>query len=151
MRNVSDAERSVIRGSTESEIAAAARPSRTSVNAYVASNALTAMSAAATMPMPPARTLPCTRATTGLGSVAIRRCSSTIWDAVCSMPSALASARSAPEQNVRPSARISTTLTSASASARASPSYTSWTSRRESALRLCWESRTTEATWSSTR
>ncbi len=80
------------------------------MKAYVASSALSTMSAAATMPMPPARTWPCARTTTGLGSVTMRRCSSTSTPAACSMPSLLASERSAPLQNVRPSARISTTL-----------------------------------------
>ena len=103
------------------------------------------------MPMPPARTLPCTRVTTGLGSVTIRRWSSTSTPAACSMPSARASERSAPLQNVRPSARITTTFTSSSSSACRSPSYSSVTSWRDSALRLCWLSSTRVATWSSTR
>ena len=97
------------------------------------------------MPIPPARTAPCTRVTTGLANVTIRRWSSTSTPAAFSIPpppsppgpSPLASDRSAPEQNVRPSARISTTLTSASSSARPSPSYSSETSCLDSALRLC--------------
>ena len=76
-----------------------------------------AMSLAATMPMPPARTAPCTRTTTGLAIVTISRWSSTIRRAPSSIPSAVASERSAPEQNTVPVARTSTTRTSASASA----------------------------------
>ena len=63
---VSAAARGFIRWWTVSEMIAAARPSFTSVSANVASSAATAMSAAATMPMPPARTGPATSATTGL-------------------------------------------------------------------------------------
>ena len=119
---MSAAERSVIRGSTVSEIAAGVRASLTSVKAYVASAALIAMSEAATMPMPPARTLPCSRVTTGLGNVTIRRWRSTSTPAAFSIPSSAASERSAPEQNVRPSARITTTFASSSAAARSSSS-----------------------------
>ena len=103
------------------------------------------------MPIPPARTCPCTRVTTGLGSVTIRRWSSTITPAACSMPSARASERSAPLQKVRPSARITTTFTSSSSAALPSPAYSSLTSCADSALRLCWLSSTRVATCSSTR
>ena len=64
---------------------------------------------AATMPMPPARTAPWTRATNGLGEATIRRCSSTMVRAPSSMPSPVASDRSAPEQNTLPAARTTTT------------------------------------------
>ena len=66
---------------------AAARPSFTSVSANVASSAAIAMSEAATIPMPPARTAPDTRITTGLSMVTISRCRSTIRRAPTSMPS----------------------------------------------------------------
>ena len=62
------------------------------------------------------------------------------------MPSVVASDRSAPEQKTRPSARTSTTFTSGSAAARSSPSNSSVTSCRDSALRLCGESRVIVAT-----
>ena len=63
-RVVSAAARGFIRACTVSEMIAAANPSLTSVSAKVASSSAIAMSEAATMPMPPARTAPCTRTTT---------------------------------------------------------------------------------------
>ena len=66
LRQAYAAARDVSRGSTVSEMTAGARPSLTSVSAKVASSALSTMSQAATMPMPPARTGPRTTATTGL-------------------------------------------------------------------------------------
>ena len=125
---------------------AAASPSLTSVSAKVASSAAIAMSEAATMPIPPARTAPCSRVTTGLSIDTISRCSSTIRRAPSSMPPALASDRSAPEQKTLPSARISTTRTASSAAARSSPANSSVTSWRDSAFRLCWESSVRVAT-----
>ena len=90
---------------------AAARPSFTSVRAYVASSALMAMSLAATMPMPPARTAPDTRVTTGLSRVTMSRWRSTIRRAPSAIPTVVASDRSAPEQKTLPSCRTSTTFT----------------------------------------
>ena len=143
---VSAAARGVIRAWTVSEMIAAASPSFTSVSAYVASSALMARSLVATIPMPPARTAPATRVTTGLSSVAIWRCSATMRLAPSSMPVVVASVRSAPEQNTVPSWRISTTLASGSPSARSSRSASSVTSCCERAFRLCWESRVIVAT-----
>ena len=149
-RQVSAAAREVSRGSTVSEITAGARPSFTSVSANVVSSAAIAMSEAATMPMPPARTAPCSRVTTGLLSATIWRCMATIARAPSSMPSPEASDRSAPEQNTLPSARITTTFTSSSASAASRCANSSVTSCRDSALRLCGESRVIVATRSAT-
>ena len=106
---VSAAARGLIRACTVSEMIAAARPSLTSVRAYVASSALIARSLAATIPMPPARTAPEIRVTTGLSRVAISRCSATIRFAPSSIPTVVASERSAPEQKTFPSCRTSTT------------------------------------------
>ena len=66
------------------------------------------------MPMPPARTGPSRRTTTGFGEATIRRWSSTIRRAPSAIPSPVASDRSAPEQNTRSAERISTTFTSSS-------------------------------------
>ena len=134
---VSAAARGFIRAWTVSEMIAAARPSFTSVRAYVASSALIATSLAATMPMPPARTAPAMRVTTGLSRVAISRCSATIRRAPSSMPTVVASDRSAPEQKTFPSWRTSTTFTVSSAFARSSRSNSSVTSCWDRALRLC--------------
>jgi hypothetical protein len=120
------------------------------VRANVASSALIATSPAATIPMPPARTAPETRTTTGLPMVAISRCSTTMRFAPSSIPTVVASERSAPEQNTLPSWRTRTTFTSGSASARSSRSNSSVTSCRESALRLCGESSVIVATDSTT-
>ena len=87
-RVVRAAARGFIRWCTVRLMIAAARPSLTSVSAKVASSALIAMSAAAMMPMPPARTAPRFLVTTGLSSVAMRRCRSTIRRVPASMPSA---------------------------------------------------------------
>ena len=78
VRNVYAPARLLSRGRTVSEIASDVSPSLTSVSAKVASSAAIAMSAAATMPMPPARTGPATSTTTGLPIVTISRCSRTI-------------------------------------------------------------------------
>ncbi len=147
---VSAAARGFIRWWTVSEMIAAASPSFTSVSANVASSAATAMSEAATIPIPPARTAPCRRVTTGLSMAAISRCRSTIRRAPTSMPSLDASARSAPEQNTLPSARIRTTRTDSSASAACRWPNSSVTSCRDRAFRLCWESKVIVATASST-
>ena len=53
--------------------------------------------------MPPARTAPETRVTTGLSRVAISRCSATMRSAPSSIPAVVASDRSAPEQKTFPS------------------------------------------------
>ncbi len=135
------AARGFMRAWTVSEMIAAARPSFTSVRAKVASSSAMTMSEAATIPIPPARTGPCTRVTTGLDMVAMRRWSATIRRAPTSMPSLAASARSAPEQNTGPAAVIATTRTSGSASAASSAAISSATSCRLKALRLCWLSR----------
>ena len=71
---VSAAARWVRRGSTVSEMTAGARPSFTSVSANVASSAVSTMSDAATIPMPPARAAPATTVTTGLLRPTIVRC-----------------------------------------------------------------------------
>ena len=67
------AARAPIARSTYGLIIAGIRPMRTSVRQNFASNEATAMSQAATSPMPPAKAGPCTRATVGLGASAIRR------------------------------------------------------------------------------
>ena len=70
--------------------------------------------------------------------------------APCSMPSPVASARSAPEQKTRPSAAhqhdpdVGVGVRGLRC---ANSSVTSW---RDSALRLCWESRVMVATASAT-
>src|SRR6478609_2256604 len=129
---------------------AAARPSLTSVSAKVASSAATTTSEAATMPMPPARTAPPSRVTTGLSIATMSRCSATIARVPSSMPPDDASERSAPEQKTRPDEVISTTLTAGSAAAPSSAATSSETSWRDSALRLCGESRVMVATASAT-
>ena len=118
---VSAAARWVSRGMTVSEMTAGARPSFTSVSAKVASSAVSTMSDAATIPMPPARAAPTTTVTTGLLSATIARCSATIARAPSSIGVVDASERSAPEQNTRPDDFSTTTRTSASWSARVEP------------------------------
>ena len=108
------------------------------------------MSPAATMPMPPARTAPSSSVTTGLGMVTIWRCSATIPFAPSSMPCEPASDRSAPEQNTVPDDADHHHARLVLASARPSRSNSSVTSCRESALRLCGESRVIVATSSAT-
>ena len=61
-----------------------------------------------------------------------------------------ASARSAPAQNTRPVCVITTARTEGSATASASRPVSSASSWRDSALRLCGESRVRVATWSPT-
>jgi len=108
-----------------SEMTAGARPSFTSVNANVASSAVSTMSEAATIPMPPARAAPDTTVTTGLVRATIVRCSRTIARAPSSIGVVEASVRSAPEQKTRPDDFSTTTRTSSSWSARASRSNSS--------------------------
>ncbi len=123
-----------------SEIVAAASPSRTSVSANVDVPAAMLMSAAATMPMPPARTAPATRATTGFGQATIARCTSTIRCAPTAIPTVVASARSAPAQNTSIAERITTTRTASSAPAVSRCSISSPVSCCDSAFLLCGES-----------
>ena len=127
-------------------ITAGATPTRTSVKAKVAEAGATARSQAATNPMPPARTCPFTRATTGWGSSARHESTSgsdTGWSPVggCSR-----SCRSAPEQNTVPAPVNTTARTPGSActARRAAPSSAS--SRTERALRFRGESRVTVTT-----
>ena len=135
---------------TVSEMTAGVSPSFTSVRAKVASSAVSTMSDAATIPMPPARAAPATTVTTGLLSATMARCIATIARAPSSIGAVDASERSAPEQNTRPEDFSSTTRTSGSWSARANRSSSSVTSCRDSALRLCGESRVIVAIRSAT-
>lgn len=129
---------------------AGARPSFTSVSAKVASSAVSTMSDAATIPMPPARAAPETTVTTGLVRATMARCSWTIARAPSSIGVVEASLRSAPEQKTRPEDFSTTTMTSSSWSARSSRSKSSVMSWRDSALRLCGESRVMVAIRSAT-
>ena len=78
--------------------------------------------------------------TTGLLIVTTNRCSSTIRRAPSSIPTVVASERSAPEQNTRSADRTRTTRTSGSASADSRCANSSVTSCRLSAFLLCGES-----------
>ena len=100
-------------------ITAGITPSRTSVNANVASRVQTAMSAAAIRPSPPARAGPATRATTGLGnsqSAASTSASISAGTRPASRASAV-SFRSAPEQKTGPVCESTTTRTAGSVDA----------------------------------
>ena len=108
------------------------------MNAKVAPSAATAMSQAATRPMPPARAWPLTCATTGLRSVAICRSSPISSSGPLLIESAL---RSAPEQKVEPVWVSSTARTPSSPSASSRAAASSSTSAADRALRLCGESR----------
>ena len=96
-------------------------PSRTSLNANFAPRATTAMSQAATSPLAPPNTLPCTRPITGRGNEWItrnrapRRRASSRFSSGEAAPSACISARSAPAQKSGPSPDSTTARTAGSA------------------------------------
>ena len=100
------------------EITAGATPTRTSLNANRADSTATARSHAATNPLPPPATCPCTRATIGLGWSSIASSTATSargpLAAKLSPSAAAAPARSAPAQNVEPSPVSTITRTPAS-------------------------------------
>ena len=115
-----------VRCSTGTEMTAGISPIRTSLNAKVAVAATTTMSAAAMMPMPPARAGPATLARTGLGQWAIRRRMAGSSRTPCRPGAAAASSlRSMPEQKTGPVWLSTTTRTASSAAAASSASISS--------------------------
>ena len=134
-----------ITSSAATMIMAGATPTRTSLKAKDAPAGATAMSAAATRPMPPARACPFTRAMTGTGlSTMVVRISGIRFGAAEPR-----SARSAPEQNTEPAPVSTMARTSTSATAPHSAAANSSSMADESAFRLCGESRTSvQMPWS---
>lgn len=127
-----------------------ANPIRTSVSAKLLSGPATTRSQAATMPMPPARTLPSICAITGFGISTSLRSTSIMTRVRSSAATAgspsLASSRSAPAQKVLPVCASTIARTLSSPLASSSPRSSSATSLDDSALRLCGESSVSVAT-----
>ena len=117
------------------------------MNANVASSTATAMSAAATMPTPPARAGPASLATTGfeLVQIWVRISGNSLTPSVAE-PAVPASLRSMPAQNTGPVWSRTITRTASSPAAVARWSRSSRRSCADSALRLCGESSVIVAT-----
>ena len=132
------AARGSIRRRQVTAIIAGVAPIRTSLNANVAGSGATAMSQAAIRPIPPARALPFTRQTTGLGLSQISRRICGNNSGAVTLPDR-PSFRSAPAQKTG-SAPVST-ITRQPGSSSADPSASrNWSSSAlDSALRLAGE------------
>ena len=129
------------------EITAGTTPIRTSVKANVASFTATAMSQAATSPMPPARAGPASFATTGVRACQIfSRIAGSSLTLCVSTSVPRASLRSIPEQNTFPACASTMTRTDVSDIAESRWAESCRRSCAESALRLCGESSVTVAT-----
>jgi hypothetical protein len=129
-------------GSTTTEIMAGITPTRTSLKLNFAVSTATAMSAAATRPIPPPKACPLIAAITGLGPSRVSLRIST-KGLVAPLPGSATSPRllrSAPAQKAGPLpvSTIARTAGSAMAAFRCSP--ISFTIAAESALRFCGES-----------
>lgn len=151
VRKSSCASRGRSRGSTVAETTAGTTPRRTSGNANVTSGAASTMSHAATIPIPPPRTAPASRATTGTDAVhrvsRTRGSAATAWSPAPAPP---ASRRSIPAQKAGPVWVSRTTRVASRPSAASRCPASSRSRRAESALRLAGESRVTVATPSAT-